>query len=374
MDDHQSLMTEGLKLSVKGWQSHTVKERHCLSVGILGWIGRGNAGDQLLMTGISLALHRCGAKPIVISGRLTKSIANDLHGLIIGGGSLLDGPLDVDPDVDLNSMPIAYISVGLETSIHPDHKKFLTQAYLVIHRTFSKSRELVVQAEVGKDGRSIETFRWHALPDIVYTLPAGERQQSNPTWPSILIFPNMELIPSWNDPHWKHVAWDRFKDEFAQALDILVSKGWQITFMSSCHNPKQDDMWASVEILTRMTKRKSEMISTQYLSHDSMEATSQISNFRVVISQRFHGAILARMANVPCMSIWHHNKLRDHWPAPVASLPYHGFTKDQMLVEFHGKLLAPLLDQTPVGLVDNTLAKAYDSHIKSFLSLLEICE
>ena len=52
-----------------------------------------------------------------------------------------------------------------------------------------------------------------------------------------------------------------------------------------------------------------------------------IKDHSVVITQRYHGIVLAQMAGVPHVSIDHHDKLKFAYPKVGMSVPYHGFSK-----------------------------------------------
>lgn len=328
-----------------------------LRIGILGWIGRGNVGDELLRSAISSFIIAAKAVPVPILGCLDHAMARGLDALIIGGGSLLDGRPDIEPGLALK-LPLAYVSVGLETDIHPEHASLLCDARLVMHRSPEARGEELHRRLQAKGS-------WFSAPDAVYTMQCctALHNESFFTRKELLVLPNMEVIPTWTAPHWMHLAWDRFKDEFAQFLDDLYEDGWRPRFMSSCLNPRQDDNWAASEIISRMTRRSPGLIERENLSAEATVATSQVSRYRLVISQRFHGAVLARMAQVPCMAIYHHDKIRELNPSPEACVPYHGITKDGLHKAFN-VALSSVPEEFP-------MSDVYHRHVAEFISTVD---
>jgi hypothetical protein len=337
-----------------------VEHHRALRVGVLGWIGRGNVGDELLRAAICNQIQAAGAEPVPLSGTLTPRTAAGLHGLIIGGGSLLDGPPDIDPSIDMAYMPLAYVSVGLETSIHHGHHELLKRARLVVHRS-SVARGDQIKQQLGI------TDAWVSLPDAVFTLPSFRAVQ-NSSWASskrLLVLPNVETVPDHTGPHWSHVGWELFKNEFAQFLDDIVADGWLPEFVGCCLNPYQDDAWPAAEIIGRMRNRRTQFLRGKTLSTLSTVATATISSYRAVISQRFHGAILSRMANVPCLSIHHHDKLRpDEHFQPTAAVPFNAISKADLHVAFRKLLLSGEQYVPPTD--------GYDAAVRSFIDGLEV--
>lgn len=301
---------------------------------VFGWYDRGNCGDELMKAAMKAAFEPQG-----LTLRFVDRIddLNGVSGVIFGGGSiLLDAP-DVTPQAYAillsGSVPVFYVGVGLETDVHPRHQALLSVA-----------RKIVTRSQERPDGWTHETVVSY---DIVYSL--ASQMQKVPAIAkrnSVLVVPNIELIPTYDRPHWMHIGWERFKDEMAQVLDeLIVREDVMPEFMLMCLNPHQDDAWAMNEIVARMTKR-----STQFRVHRVSAADDIVSlmcQFRAVITQRFHGIVLAEIAGVPYVSLCHHDKLRYAHPHRGESLEFHGATKKQVLSAVQRSLAAELQPYVP---------------------------
>lgn len=279
---------------------------------VYGWYGHGNVGDELfrdafrqLMPGVQLTF-------------VDKITRRDIEGkgaVVFGGGSFLykeprleSGVLDI-----LLRIPTAYAGVGVESEVNDIHLQIMKKSILVAVRTAAG-----VELLKSKGVESICT------PDIVHLIP---RSESIRTPNSILFVPNVETIPMWNAPSWATLAWERFKNETAQFMDERLEKGWKISFFSMCKNPRMNDLWAATEIVAKMTRRSTgfEMIQGSELSLDDI--FKHFSSRSVVISQRYHGLVLAEMVNTPSISLHHHDKLKRISPFRGEKVPYYEFCK-----------------------------------------------
>lgn len=259
----------------------------------------------------------------------------DVDAVFFGGGSFLTESLKASSEVfeQLKKMPLFYIGVGSETALDKRHQELISLARLVAVRTqqnFSNIQELNANSMV--------------IPDLVYALEAKTSVNKIPK--SILIIPNVLVVPKWNDPHWKHVAWDYFKSEFIQAIDALVEDQYQIAFLPFCQNAYLNDSYAAAELLSR-----SNTISPKTLHEkpkDFQSAIDVISKYKMVVTQRFHGNILSEIAGVPTLTIYHHDKLKG---VQGITLPYYGLTKNSLLDNIKGAMS----DSTPVLPIDRNI-------------------
>jgi hypothetical protein len=270
-----------------------------------GWYGRGNAGDELM----KLALQEL-FRPRNVVLRFTNSIdMKDLKlasggfvdGVIFGGGSILDGAPNVKaPALEAlltRKVPVFYMGVGPETAVDPVHASLLAVARVI-------------------------AFRDKDIPDLVYSLSQPELHEPKP---SVLIIPNIEVVPTTESPHWMHVAWEHYKNEMAQALDELVDNNVKPEFLLMCKNPRMDDAWPATELLSRMKRRPWEKI--MHRAGDDLSTCTLMSRYRVVVTQRYHGIILAEIAGVPYVSLDHHDKLKNATPSRGRHLSYYGVYK-----------------------------------------------
>lgn len=279
---------------------------------VYGWYNHGNAGDEFFKEAFGLLFPD---SELVFVDRITKDDLESTDLLVFGGGSFMYKEPRVDPDATglLDKIRVAYIGVGIENEIHPFHLKMLQKASIVAVRS-PEAVETLKKVSIN----SI------LIPDIVYLVHAFTA--SSPS-KKILIIPNVETIPVWNAPSWATLAWERFKNEFAQFLDERVEKGWKISFLSMCKNSKMDDLWAATEIVSKMSRRSSNFELVQGSNMKIEKMLECISNNSVVLSQRYHGLILSEMVNVPSIAIHHHDKLKNVFPFRGEKVPYYEFSK-----------------------------------------------
>lgn len=287
---------------------------------VYGWYNSGNIGDNLFCEAFSKLFpsHQFSYTKVI-----TKENIADVEAVFFGGGSLLDGEPKIKPDALalLESKKIFYIGTGTETGIHPIHLRLMKIAKLIATRSIGKVDELKAI-----NPNSI----W--IPDLVYALKE-DRQLSPITNKSVIVLPNIELVPKWTDPHWKHVAWEYFKTQFAQFLDTIVEDGYTLDFLSMCSNETMNDSWAATEIINKMKNRKSKY---QLLDPKSnfADITNLLSRYSIIITQRFHGVVLSEILDKPYIAIHHHDKIKNCYPARGNSVPYYEISKHKVVENF----------------------------------------
>jgi hypothetical protein len=157
------------------------------------------------------------------------------------------------------------------------------------------------------------------IPDLVYSLNYnGKTKKSN----AIAFLPNLNIVPTYLDPHWKHISWDFFKNEIAQTFDKLINDGYNINFIPMSYGHYNDNH-AGIEILNRMTLGK----EIKILKSNSNNIFNLLNKHKLIISQRYHGIILANILKIPSISIYHHDKLKiDNHP----QINYFGANKNTL--------------------------------------------
>jgi hypothetical protein len=65
---------------------------------------------------------------------------------------------------------------------------------------------------------------------------------------------------------------------------------------------------------------------------DFKSVTSLISKYDAVITQRYHGSILSEIADVPSLTIHHHDKLKN---VSGRTISYYGISKNLLLNELN---------------------------------------
>ena len=267
---------------------------------VYGWYHQNNLGDDMFAEAFRYLLPEIS---FTFTNCIMKSQVAACDALIFGGGSFLDNVIRAEAGaLDLvGSKPILYVGVGLDTKIHSDHQTLLERSELVAARSDSqKVRGAIL------------------VPDLVYSLPVSRCAQS-PN--SVLFIPNVSVLPSHSDPYWMHASWSYFKSECSQFLDELISDGFSISFLPLCRSQKLDDMWAIGEIVASMNQRHRDLVVDARIP-GSVEAVSFISRFSHVVTQRFHGAVLADLAGCKSVVVSHHSKLN-----LPGSVPFYGVNK-----------------------------------------------
>lgn len=279
---------------------------------VYGYYDKYNLGDDLFADAFKSIFPNY---QFTFTDHIKSHHLENIDAVFFGGGSFLAESLKASSEVFdlLKKMNLFYIGVGSETAFDKRHQELISLAKLVAVRTsqnFSNIQKL--------NSNSI------IMPDLVYALEAKLSEEKFSK--SILIIPNVLVVPKWNDPHWKHAAWDYFKSELIQAVDALITDQYRIDFLPFCKNDYLNDSFAAAELLSR-----SNTITTKTLydkPNDFQSAIDIISKYNLVITQRFHGNILSEIAGVPALTIYHHDKLKG---VNGESLSYYGLTKNLLL-------------------------------------------
>lgn len=316
---------------------------------VYGWYGQGNIGDELFKEAFA---HLFPNYNLTFTSRLTPKLLEKTSAIFIGGGSFLYAPLNMTEGLleSIKQKKIFYIGVGMETDIHPMHLELMKQAQLIATRSPEKLEYV----------QSLNTNSI-AIPDIVYSLKdIIKKEKKIPK--SVLIMTNTAVVPNHTDAHWKHTSWDYFKNEFSQFLDFLISEKYFIKFFAMCQNKKSDDHWASIELLNRMQNKSNNFLLDNKFT-DIGSLTSFLSQYETIITQRFHGIVLAELLRTPYLSIHHHDKLKFSSPGTGIFIPYYGASKALLKNSFE-----TISDKFPdvLSIEDNT----FEELVKSVSSLV----
>jgi hypothetical protein len=281
---------------------------------VFGWYGRGNFGDELMKQAL-VALFGPRGIDLRFVDRIDVPDLQRCAGVVFGGGSILYDDPDVTSDalamLLARQVPVFYVGVGGEAGPSPMHQKLIDVAAVV-------------------------AFRELDVPDLAYSLADGLALETDPGPKGLLFVPNVEVLPTYADAHWMHVAWEHFKNEVAQFFDRCIDRGTPVSFLLMCSGEQKDDAWPTAELLGRMKRRAPRpevyLASVQGVVADDVRSATVnlLRAHAVVFTQRYHGIVLAEMAGVPYVSIDHHDKLRLANPHRGGHLSYHGAQKDAM--------------------------------------------
>jgi len=291
---------------------------------VYGNYGHNNIGDELF----KVAFKNLFPDYIfTFTDNLTVELLKDKDALFFGGGSFLNQSIAgynlFDFMYIIDNIPIFYIGVGIETEIHADHYSLLDRAKLIAIRS---ERNIIYR---------IANTQWSLIdiPDLAWlTKDKNVNYKSDKEKysykDSILILPNVSVMPNHSSPSWITSSWENFKNQFAQFLDQLVDDGFKPIFCPMSTNRIEHDNFASYQIVSMM-KNKDEY----FIDHENVDECDilwYINKFDYVITQRFHGIVLSEMVNTKVLPIYHHDKLK-----VTGAIPYYECSKHKLLESFY---------------------------------------
>lgn len=295
---------------------------------VYGFYGKNNLGDDLFVTAFNKLFPLFD---FVFTDHITSKHLENIDAVFLGGGSFLGETLKISDDKTfelLKQQKIFYIGVGTETNIDPKHLELLKLAKLIASRSNNIDKIKAINSN------SI------IIPDLILSLNPSISNSKNKK--SVLVMPNISVVPNWKSPHWQHSAWQYFKSEFCQFLDELIQQKYNISFLPFCVNDNLNDNYAAIEIINGMFEKNITILNKQ---DDIENITKTISQYEIVISQRFHGIILSKLSKTPCLTIYHHDKLKD---ADNNGLSYYGINKKELFQKFNLKQNENFSDILPI--------------------------
>lgn len=308
---------------------------------VFGFFNKDNLGDELFKEAFK---HLFPEFDLYFTDYITIELLKNKDAIFIGGGSFLDQNPTIQEGalIPLAKIPLFYIGIGAETTIHETHKNLMRRAKLIAIRSPHLDKIKEINENV------IE------IPDIVYSL-ASKINNKNKIDKSILYIPNSLLLPKWNDPHWKHMSWSYWKLEIAQTFDYLIENGYIISTYPMSINVKSNDNDAALEIFNMMHCNDRVLKLDPYNFNEFDKIISLFSRFSTIISQRYHGSILAEMAGAPYISIAHHDKLKQTYYNYGSFTSYFETSKSKLLNEIknsYNQKIIPIDTNIFDGLVD----------------------
>jgi polysaccharide pyruvyl transferase WcaK-like protein len=287
---------------------------------VYGWYSHGNAGDELFKD----AFHNLFPElKFTFTDKITSDNLKNAEAVFIGGGSFLNFPLVIENGLlsKLKEKPLFYLGVGSETEIHPVHQDLIKVSKLINIRNSINLK-------------SIKQINDNVIcsPDLVYSL-LNQVEKSEKINKSILILPNLAVTPQNKDPYWKHSSWNYFKSEFSQFLDFLLEKNYKIDFLPFCFNNETNDQLAAAEIVNHMNNRKINAILPP--AYGIKDLSRIMSQYDLIVTQRYHGVVVSEMINVPYISIYHHDKLKPTPENVGLFVSYYGLSKNILIDNFN---------------------------------------
>jgi polysaccharide pyruvyl transferase WcaK-like protein len=289
---------------------------------VIGFYKKCNLGDNFFIEAYQSIFPNFN---FTFDDQITEENILNKDAIFFGGGSFLEGEPNVPKGMieRLKNKKIFYLGAGAETVIHPWHKFLLKHAKLIAARSvksFDKLKELNPNTILCKD--------------LAYALNKKVIKNKEKKVNSILFIPNAHAVSKWDCPTWKHSAWEFFKSETAQAFDTLIEKGYSIDVLSMCHNLNHKDHYAAAEIVNKM--KNGNVSFLPFYEYKFSKFTSLLSQYSLIVSQRFHGLVVADMIGVPSINIHHHDKLKDFSAMLNKNVDFYRCSKDHLLNAIDG--------------------------------------
>lgn len=321
-----------------------------MKVLVYGFYGKGNIGDDLFVEAFQ---HLFPNLEFIFSETITSTMLQDIDTVFLGGGSFLHDNPDITPSafLELKSKKIFYLGVGVESYIHPKHLELMSLAKLIATRSIDQVDRL----------KTINSNVIY-IPDLVYSLQ-NKAQLSEKIGKSVLIMPNVSVLPNCLSLHWEHAAWSYFKSEFCQFLDTVVDDGWKLSFFSMCHAERLEDDWAANELIGHMARRSNKFLLINR-PNKIEDVTKLISSYDLIITQRFHGIVLSEMTRAPYISIHHHDKLKASQPRDGAFISYYNGSKQSFIDTFNKTIKMKFTSELPV---EPAIFKAFTTEVINLL-------
>lgn len=308
---------------------------------VYGFFQKLNIGDNLFIEAYQKLFPEY---QFTFTEKITEELFDANDALFFGGGSFLDGQPNLPRGLleKLSSKPIIYLGVGAETSIHPWHKFLIQKAKLVVIR----SEQFIDK---------IKTLNINTVycPDLAYAL-SEDALLEKPRSKSILWLPNAHTISKWNDAAWKHSAWEYFKSEFSQVLEELKNNGYSIDVLPMCRNLKHKDDFAAIEVANKITQGELKILPFE--EHNFVSLSKTISSYELIISQRYHGLVIADITKTPCINIHHHDKLKNFQGRLTTNIDFYRTSKSTTLGAIDDALFVKSLQSADSRLAINSNA------------------
>jgi polysaccharide pyruvyl transferase WcaK-like protein len=290
-----------------------------MKVLVFGFYKKRNTGDNLFCEAFRLLFPNINFS---FSDSITVNNIKDTSAVFFGGGSFLNSDLNISEECLnlIKTKKIFYVGVGAETAISASHKDLMSTARLI-----------AIRSPVGLEKVKNLNNNVMVIPDLVYALTPEYKIKTQSK--SVLILPNIYVVPKNTDEHWKYNSWDHFKFEFSQFVDHLIAHNYNINFAAMCNNKEENDENAAIEIINSMTNRSYDYLVD--VPRKSQEIFKMFSKYDIIITQRFHGIVLAEMLKIPYISLFHHDKLNSSYLNDGAFISYYASSKQTFIDQFN---------------------------------------
>jgi polysaccharide pyruvyl transferase WcaK-like protein len=297
---------------------------------IFGWYGHANLGDEVF----KISFCQLWPQFNFTFGNTIPSDINQYDALWIGGGSFLDQPIS---NIDMVSIPISFIGVGIASSLPSCNYRALERAKLIVTRDGNSFKNIP-----NKQNAYLTSDLVFARKDLTPLNLEKEKQ--------ITVILNDFLTPSGESvSDWRAISYYWFLQEFSKILDRFALKDYKIKLIPMCINPRYDDRRIAGAIQGRSS------YPHRYDWHLSpiteRELREEISRSTFVITQRFHGLVYSLIEKCPCVTLCTHDKFSSlAADLNIPALDFYGLT-DIKFKEVLDKVMQSSLDYS--AYIDN---------------------
>lgn len=255
---------------------------------VLGWYGRGNAGDDAFVEALQIFLGNSNLK-FVSPDQLDKNLdKNEI--IFVGAGDICKG-FFLDEVAHHKNVVIVGAGLGYESEV-----------------------ELLKKVEPKllwmRNRKDVDICRKHGLnayytPDICFGLPKLARSELTTATDSrkklgIILSGHAVSGVDQDDPGESSYL-EYFQWELAKSLNYL-EEFYQIYWISMSSDPDAWDESIHYSVRKKMHKRKNQIFCSYKKDHPD-EVRRIISHMDVVVSMKFHGCVFSIMNDVPVLSI-----------------------------------------------------------------------
>lgn len=279
-----------------------------MRVGIFGWYGRNNCGDEAFKDAFNILLPK-----------LSKDYRCDMPDcdvLILGGGDVVKSYyLDVIGDREFFLLGAG---LGYESELDLLAGKRIKRA------VFRNRRDAALAFAKGIDAV------W--CPDLAFAIPAPSKMKNLGRKRAVVIL-NDVINPSFDKrDKASEIAYAEYlKWELADSLSYL-SEWYDITFMPFSAERRHMDVKCCHDVVSRMTRPGETIVMPAPLIPS--DALQHISNADLVITMKFHGVIFATLSSTPFVNIGLSRKTQQFCKESGLgdlSVPSYGFSQETFL-------------------------------------------
>lgn len=270
---------------------------------VYGWYHKQNAGDDLFAVSFQKLFPNLNIKFTDDPKDITKL---QYKYLILGGGNIIHPCLQ--NHLQQTKTPYEFWSVSVLT---PEQATIAQNARRCIVRD-NESAILMTKAQY--KGELI------FAPDIVFT--NHNDIKLTPKKDIVALFPNANIAPTYKDTIPKWQEYQRFVCETARFMDEQKDQNnFELVAMQTNHLIHDHSVSHAIRA-TSVTKKMT-------IVDKDLRNLNSLNDFKVIITARYHGIILAIMSETPVVCIDAHSKIKNFANSyKLSNINYYEYSKD----------------------------------------------